>query len=281
MVMPRGLGIRRRLRLALSLRVAALATLATLATAAVGQQAAPASSGSVAANPGRPTISTPATLTPVGYLQFENGVLGAWQSPEFTSQTGLNVTVKLAISDRIQFLAVTNPAATYKASGTLGTGSGDYALGGQAVVHAGHGADPTWAVSYLRRVYSGSAPDIDLGSPADSLLLLASADVHGFHYDANLFFDRMADHGVHRAQFGQTVAVSHPVTERLAISGELWHFTQPLLHGNATGTLWALGFTQRKNLVWDGGFDRGLTGTSTHWEAFAGFTYLLPHRLWR
>jgi hypothetical protein len=23
-----------------------------------------------------------------------------------------------------------------------------------------------------------------------------------------------------------------------------------------------------------------LTGTSTHWEAFAGLTYLLPHRLW-
>ena len=25
------------------------------------------------ANPGRPTVSTPATLTPVGYLQFESG----------------------------------------------------------------------------------------------------------------------------------------------------------------------------------------------------------------
>ena len=29
------------------------------------------------ANPGRPTVSTPATLTPVAYLQFETGVLGA------------------------------------------------------------------------------------------------------------------------------------------------------------------------------------------------------------
>jgi hypothetical protein len=29
------------------------------------------------ANPGRPTVSTPATLTPVGYLQFENGGLYA------------------------------------------------------------------------------------------------------------------------------------------------------------------------------------------------------------
>jgi hypothetical protein len=31
----------------------------------------------VEANPGRPTVSTPATLTPPGYLQFETGSLGA------------------------------------------------------------------------------------------------------------------------------------------------------------------------------------------------------------
>jgi hypothetical protein len=35
----------------------------------------------------------------------------------------------------------------------------------------------------------------------------------------------------------------------------------------------------RKNLVLDGGFNRGLTSTSTRWEAFAGFTYLLPHKV--
>jgi len=36
------------------------------------------------ANPGRPTVSTPATLTPVGYLQFETGAVGASHSPEFS-----------------------------------------------------------------------------------------------------------------------------------------------------------------------------------------------------
>jgi hypothetical protein len=35
------------------------------------------------ANPARPTVSTPAALTPVGYLQFETGGLGAVTSPEF------------------------------------------------------------------------------------------------------------------------------------------------------------------------------------------------------
>jgi len=113
------------------------------------------------------------------------------------------------------------------------------------------------------------------------LLFLASADVKGFHYDTNAVFNRMVQDAVGRPQFGQTLSISHPITKHLAISGELWHFTQPFLHSNATGNLWALGYTQHKNLVWDGGFDRGLTATSTHWEAFVGFTYLGPHRLWR
>jgi hypothetical protein len=29
----------------------------------------------------------------------------------------------------------------------------------------------------------------------------------------------------------------------------------------------------------DGGFNRGLTSTSTEWEAFVGFTYLLPYKI--
>jgi hypothetical protein len=256
-----------------------LISLATVAPIAA-PQTAQIGSEDEAANPGRPTVTTPAALTPVGFLQFENGVIGAWQSPEFTTRFGLNETIKLAISNRLQLLAVTDPAARYKANDQLGTGLADYFLGGQAVLHAGHDANPTVAASYLRRVYDGPAPELDDGSPIDSVLFLASADVLGFHYDTNFIFNRMSQDAVHRPQFGQTLSISHPVTRRLAVSGEIWHFTQPFQHDEAVGNLWALGYTQRKNLVWDGGFDRGLTATSTHWEVFVGFTYLLPHRLW-
>jgi hypothetical protein len=47
------------------------------------------------------------------------------------------------------------------------------------------------------------------------------------------------------------------------------------------GNLWAISYPVRKNLVVDAGLNRGLTSTSTQWEGFAGFTYLLPHRLWK
>ena len=113
----------------------------------------------------------------------------------------------------------------------------------------------------------------------DKKILLASADVKGFHYDANFVFNEVVDAAIHRAQFGQTLSVSHPLGKKFGVSGEIWHFTQPFLRGNAAGNLWALNYNVRRNLVLDGGFNRGLTGTSTRWEEFVGFTYLLPRRI--
>src|SRR6266403_2330878 len=220
-----------------------------------------------AANPGRPTVSTPATLTPVGYLQFESGFLAAWHSPEFSSQSSLNEVVKFSVSRRIELLAVSEPVAHSRSENQSANGTGDLFLGVQGVVHQGEGARPTIALSYFRRVYGGDTPDLDIGSARNSMLLLVSADVKGFHYDNNYFFNEVVDSAIHRAQFGQTLSVSHPLGGNFGISGEIWHFTQPFLRCDAVGNLWALNYNARKNLVVDGGFNRGLTNTSTRWEA--------------
>ena len=50
-----------------------------------------------------------------------------------------------------------------------------------------------------------------------------------------------------------------------------------LISANA---LWAASYVLQPNLILDAGFDHGLTSTSTQWQTFAGFTYVLPHRLW-
>lgn len=232
------------------------------------------------ANPGRPTVSTPATLTPVGYLQFESGVLGASHSPEFSSRYGFNEVMKLSVTPRLELIASTEPLVHYRADGTSANGTAEVFLGAQAVVSHGEGSKPTIAASYFRRVYDGGVPEVDFGSPRNSFLLLASADVKGFHYDANAIFNEQTQGVVHRAQFGQTLSISHPIVGKLSLSGEIWHFTQPFLRSNAVGNLWAVSYATRKTLVFDAGFNRGLTSTSTRWEAFVGFTYLLPHRLW-
>lgn len=230
------------------------------------------------ANPGRPTVSTPATLTPVGYLQFETGLMAAWHSPEFNSQASLGEVTKFAVMQRIQLLAAVGP---YVHSDTAPqNGSGDISLGAQGVVSQGEGARPTVALSYFGRVLDGGTPDIDIGSADNSAVVLFSADVWGFHYDTNYLFNEVAsDQGVRRAQFGQTLSISHPLGKSFGVSGELWDFSQPFLQSHAVGNLWAVNYNARKNLVFDAAFNRGLTGTSTRNELLAGFTYLLPHKI--
>jgi len=231
------------------------------------------------ANPGRPTVSTPATLTPKGYLQFETGFTGASHSPEFTSRFAPNEIMKFSAHPRLEFLASSEPVVHSRVAGQSTNRVAEVFLGAQAVVSPGEGAKPTLAVSYFHRVYDGGAPEFDFGSPGNSVVLLASADVKGFHYDANAMFNELNEGSVRRGQFGQSLTISHPLKGKFTLSGEIWHFTQPFLRGNAVGNLWAVSYAARKTLVLDAGFNHGLTSTSTRWEAFIGFTYLLPHRL--
>jgi hypothetical protein len=257
-----------------------LCALLTLFASQAAGQSAGTTEDDPEANPGRPTVSTPATLTPIGYLQFETGVLGANHSGEFSSRTAFNEVMKLSVVPRLELVAAAEPVVHYRAEGMTANGVAEVFLGAQAVLSPGEGSKPTVAVSYFHRAYDGGAPELDFGSPANSFLLLASADVKGFHYDANAMLNELVQGTVRRPQFGQSLSISHLLKGKFTLSGEIWHFTQPFVRGNAVGNLWAVSYAARKTLVFDGGFNRGLTGTSTRWEAFVGFTYLLPHRLW-
>lgn len=230
------------------------------------------------ANPGRPTVSTPATLTPVGYLQFETGVFGGTDSPDFSNRVNLSEVVKLAVYPRLQLLLASEPIA-HTENDVKQTVFGDAFVGFQAVAIGGEGAPVTLSVGYSHKIREAGIPEIDFGSPRNSVVILLSTDALGFHFDANALANELVEEPVRRAQFGQTLSVSHPL-KKLIVSGEIWHFTQPFLKSHAVGNLWGFAYPVRKNLVVDVGFNRGLTSTSTRWEAFAGFTYVLPHRLW-
>jgi hypothetical protein len=219
----------------------------------------------------------------VGYLQFENGGLYASTSPEFKTRFGINQVTKLAVASRLQLLALSEPlvhATGVTGDALSGNRPGEVFAGFQAVVLFGEGHKPTVSLSYIRRLYESSAPEIDIGTFRNSALILVSDDLAGFHFDINGIFSEQAQGVIRRGQFGQTLSISHPLGP-FTVAGELWHFTQPLTGGNAVGNLWALSYPIRKNLVVDAGFDHGITSSSTRWEGFAGFTYVLPHRLWR
>ena len=123
------------------------------------------------ANPGRPTVSTPATLTPVGYLQFETGVLGAEHSPDLPNQISFNEVIKFSVNQRMELLLQSQPFA-HSDLGPFGSNDpGDLSVGLQAVLLPGTKKRPTISASYFRRVFGGTAPDLDIGSNRQSAML--------------------------------------------------------------------------------------------------------------
>ena len=190
----------------------------------------------------------------------------------------MNEVIKLTVDSRLESLVQIEPLVRSEEEGDRRFYAGGIAAGLQGVLVPGHDARPTIAVGYLRSLYGGAAPDLDIGSSRQSALLLVSDDFRSFHVDANGIASEQVAERRRRGQFGQTLSVSHP-WKKATIAGEVWHFSQPLLNGNAAGNLWAISYPMRDGLVIDAGFNHGLTVTSTRWESFAGFTYLLPHAI--
>ena len=254
------------------------------------------------ADPARPTVTNPARLPPTGYLQFEQGYLRADDSPAgLGGQSSISQTTKIALTTRLLLTFITEPYAYSTVSNGEGTASrgsdpGDLSLGGQAVLHKSVGALPTIDLGYLRRVRAGSSPNLDAGDNSQSVVVFFGGDLRGgFHYDSNLLFNEQNEGSVRRAQFGQTLAVTHPlfpVATHKNLSGivELSHFTQPFTTASHSGVpvsrantadlLFAATYALHPNLVLDAAFTHGFTSTSTQWQGTVGFTYLLPHRLW-
>ena len=255
------------------------------------------------ANPARPTVTIPAHIPPTGYLQFEQGFLYAGSSPgSLNRQSAFVQTSKISLTTRLLVQFITEPLAVssigmVKQIDTVSTDPGDLSLGGQVVAIKSVGALPTVSVGYLRRVRTGSSANLDSGDAVQSLLLFFGGDLPlGLHYDSNVLFNEQTDGATRRAQSGQTLALSHSVLaeafkERLGGIVELSHFTQPLdgetrqgafvPRASAVDLLFVGTYSVRPNLVLDLSFDRGLTSTSTKQQASVGFTYILPHRLWR
>jgi hypothetical protein len=172
------------------------------------------------ANPRRPTVSTPATLTPVGYLQFENGALFAQHSTEFSKRIGIGQVTKLSVLSRLELFLQSEPLAISRSKGQTSVHEGEVFAGVQTVLFAGEESRPTVSISYVRRVHTSIAPELDVGTFQQSASILLSEDLHGFRFDTNGIFAEQVQGAVRRAQFGQTPSISHSLG-KFTISGEV------------------------------------------------------------
>lgn len=191
-----------------------------------------------------------------------------------------NQVTKLAVTSRVEFLLQSEPLVGSQGSAHTANRPGEVFAGVQGILIGSAQQGLTIAAGYNRRLHQSPAPEFDSGTFRQNALLLMSDEFRKFHVDANVIFSEQVKEPVRRDQFGQTLSLSRAFG-KTTLSGEIWHFTQPLIHDNAVGNLWAASYQIKPNLIVDAGFEHGLTSSSTKWESFVGFTYLLPHRLWK
>src|SRR5260370_17143410 len=69
--------------------------------------------------------------------------------------------------------------------------------GVQSVLFAGDESRPTVSISYVRRVHTSAAPELDVGTFRQSTSILLSEDLHGFHFDTNGILAEQLQGAVH------------------------------------------------------------------------------------
>jgi hypothetical protein len=94
------------------------------------------------------------------------------------------------------------------------------------------------------------------------LLLLASADVKGFHYDVNAFFTELVKDPVRRGQFEQSPTISHPFLKNFTLSVKSGT-SRSRFFRETLSAIFGRRLLCTQTLVFDVGFNHGLTHTST------------------
>jgi hypothetical protein len=228
------------------------------------------------ATPYRPTVSTPAALSEPGWLELEAG--GQLLKDDRARRDSLPYSLKLAFGPN--WGVRVGGEATVQQRNEDGTR------------HSGYG-DTSLILKYRLPMNGNSAFGIEAGfkSPtarqglgsgkADALFnFIYSADLAAYHVDLNLAPTHLGaiDRGQDRLQTGWATAVSHALSEKWGIAGELSGTAQK---GAATTSqaLIALSYATSKRTVFDFGVARGLASAAPDWNVFFGVT-ILAARLW-
>lgn len=233
----------------------------------------------IEANPNRPTVSNPASVTQYGVLELEYGWDRFWPDVgvQQTSAAGLlkfGLLCDLELRwNTTSFLSQHDPTGTY-------TTFGDNWLGTEIRLHRQTKRLPTLAVSYSAKIPSAST-EADLGSGEidHSFTLGISESVLHFNFDFNFTHFLI---GKRPSGFDQNqqlaLAFAHPVWRGLQFDGEFYGNTT--LNATTPGyasSLWALTYTITPRLVVDGGFEAGVTSGGPHRHLFMGATYSIAN----
>lgn len=235
---------------------------------------------SIVANPNRPTVSNPAHVTQYGVIEVEYGFDQFWPE-QGTRQSSLGGLLKFGLLCDIELRwTTTSFLSQTDATGTHDT-FGDNWLGTEIRIHRQTTHLPTMALSYGLKIPSASTADgLGSGRVDHSFTFGASQTLAHFNLDFNFTEFLIGSSGPTRFDENQqfALAFSRSIHRGLQFAGEFYGQTK--LNEATPGfasSLWALTYTVLPRLVFDGGFEAGLTSGGPHRHAFFGVTYSITN----
>jgi hypothetical protein len=223
--------------------------------------------------PYRPSVATPADLPAAGWPELEAGL--AWSKGGDAARSLTSpLLFKLAWSDRWALLVGTDAYDWQRAyDGTTTHSGGDTTLS----LKYKHAVDDHVALGAMLGVTLPTArAPIGSGHTEWSVTSIASFDYPAVHVDINAAATRLGgvDEGQGRWQGLWALAASHPLNERLGVTGE---FSGTAQRGTAPQTqgLVALNYNVSRAMVLDIAAAAGLSRAAPDWQVMAGMTVRL------
>lgn len=250
---------------------AAFRVLAILSCIAGSPITAAIADDDLAANPYRPSVGSPASLSASGYFEIEAGFARENAPDGRLSNTPL--LLKYAFTDHVGVTFGISPWQRLSAQGTSVSGNGDGSITlklAQPVNDAlMFGGELTASLPVAANGLGSKRSDVTLN-------LIASHDFAGFHSDVNMNATRLGDAQepeVSRQIIGWSAGISHLLNEKIGVGIEL-SGTRQSGNGNSTQWLASVSFAVSKKLVLDLYAAREhAAGTYTN-KVGGGFTYL-------
>ena len=240
-----------------------------------GSTVARAQDGGPAVVPYRPSVATPAELPAPGWPELEAG--GAWAKGGDSARSFSSpVTFKLAWNESWAILIGTDAYDWQRADdGSTAHSGGDTALTLKYKLPVNEnltlGAE-------LGVTFPTARPPIGTGGTDWGINTIASFDYPGVHVDVNVAGAHLGavDSGQGPWQGGWAIAASHPLNERLGVTGEVSGLVQ---RGTAAQTqgLVALNYNVSNALVLDVAVAAGLSRAAPDWQVMAGMTVRVGH----
>lgn len=233
----------------------------------------------ITVNPNRPTFATPSRTTQEGVLELEAGL----QRAEFKDGSRAEfqpILLKLGQTARFEWrLGWNGHLAETAPDGSRVEGFSDPTFGFQwhPVDQDRAGVDA--AIGYFHKFAAANAAEgLGSGRADDTLVLLASKDFGPLHLDVNWLHGWIGQPLGGRAdQDSGTVSFSWPLAGPWGMGAELYT-VGPLPGARRDTAFLAYGSYQPvSRVVFDMGFDRGLSDAAPRWNLFAGVTVGLGH----